>query len=110
MQDLLFGMAQVVERLVLFRFQEWFDAFSGEGPNPPAETTRSASVQGGEASAAKPLGSVFWAAEGRQRGGVCVCVCVCNPWSHRASFEVCWMILTNLEVYHVVAVERNDTH
>ena len=36
--------------------------------------------------------------------------CVCNPWSHRASFEVCWMILTNLEVYHVVAVERNDTH
>ena len=37
-------------------------------------------------------------------------VCVCNPWSHRASFEVCWMILTNLEVYHVVAVERNDTH
>ena len=36
--------------------------------------------------------------------------CVCNPWSHRASFEVCWMTLTNLEVYHVVAVERNDTH
>ena len=37
-------------------------------------------------------------------------MCVCNPCSRRASFEVRWMTRTNLEVYHVVAVERNDTH
>ena len=64
-----------------------------------------------------------------------VCVCVCNPWNHRDPFGFfSWgitgilsdcsrfqrfcafavfsrgMIRTNLEVYHVVAVERNDTH
>ena len=61
--------------------------------------------------------------------------CVCNPWNHRDPFGFfSWgiigilsdcsrfqrfcafavfsrgMIRTNLAVYHVVAVERNDTH